>query len=130
MDEDKELRLRSARMRWRQGVRDLALAAAAAWLLRAWEPNFLVLGLFPFGLLRIVQGTELRLGLVRGGWTDIPSTPPVIGCWAAAGVYLQRLVVQHDAGNAIPMLLWVLAGVALYAAGRWLQQRYYARRQA
>lgn len=127
MDSAREVMRRSAGLRWRQGAINILLAVIFAWLLGAWEPNFLVLGLFPFGLLRIVQGVELRMGLVRGGWTDIPMTPPVIGCWAAAAIFLQQLVGRGQGRSAVPLALWVLAGILLYAVGRWLQMRYYAR---
>lgn len=130
MGADAQARQRVARLRFRQGAINLALAVLAAWLLRAWEPNFLVLGLFPFGLLRLAQGVELRLGAALRGWTDIPFTPPVIGCWAAAAVFLQRLMRHPVEANAGWLLLWVFIGTVLYVMGRWLQQRRYARRPA
>ncbi|HHX38582.1 MAG TPA: hypothetical protein GX715_01340 [Armatimonadetes bacterium] len=123
------IRLRSARLRWRQGAINLVLAILAAWLLPEWDPNFIVLGLFPFGVLRLAQGIELRLGLVAGGWTDIPATPPVLGCWAAAAVTLQRLLAQRDPVDAGWFLFWLALGILLYAGGRLLQMRYYARYQ-
>lgn len=129
MDSTAVVRKRTAWQRWRQGTVDIVLALLAAWLLRHFEPNFLVLGLFPFGVLRLVQGVELSLGLARGGWTDIPMTPPVIGCWAAAAVYLQRLMVAPSLRLGAQAGAWVLLGILLYALGRWLQQRHYARRQ-
>lgn len=128
MNISEQVRRRSAGLRFRQGMINLVLAAVVAWLLPAWEPNFLVLGLFPFGMLRLVQGVELRLGMALGGWTDIPFTPPVIGCWAAASVYLQRLLGRHNGAATGRLFLWIVLGVLLYAMGRWLQQRYYSRR--
>ncbi len=127
MDVTAEQRKRSAKLRWRQGTINLVLAVAAAWALPRWSPNFLVLGLFSFGMLRIVQGAELRTGLVRGGWTDIPFTPPIIGCWAAAGVFLQRWVAGEPGRPPLWMAFWIGVGVVLYALGRWMQQLYYAR---
>lgn len=124
------VRLRSAQLRWRQGTINLVLAVFAAWLLPEWDPNFLVLGLFPFGVLRLVQGTELRLGLVAGGWTDIPATPPVLGCWAAAAVYLQRFLAQPSSSGAGWFAFWLALGALLYAGGRLMQMRYYARYQS
>ncbi|MBI3944712.1 MAG: hypothetical protein HY321_02245 [Armatimonadetes bacterium] len=118
---------RSSRLRWRQGSVNLVLAALAGWALRDWEPNFLLLGLFPFGVLRLVQGTELRLGLVLTGWTDIPFTPVVIGAWAASAVSFQRLLRAPSLEAGIRVLLWIAIGIALYAIGRWVQARYYQR---
>ena len=130
MDASEQVRRKSSALRWRQGSINLVLAVILGRAMGPAEPNFLVLGLFTFGVLRLVQGAELRLGLlVHGGWTDIPSTPPVIGCWAAGAVYLQRLMNHGGAGNGWRLALWVAAGVLLYAAGRWLQQRYYANYQ-
>ncbi|HPT98439.1 MAG TPA: hypothetical protein PLU39_11265 [Armatimonadota bacterium] len=129
MIDAQSVRLRSARLRWRQGSINLALAVLAAWLFPEWDSNFIVLGLFPFGVLRLAQGIELRLGLVAGGWTDIPATPPVLGCWAAAAVTLQRLMAQRDPTDAGWFLFWLALGILLYAGGRLLQMRYYARYQ-
>ncbi|HOM81613.1 MAG TPA: hypothetical protein PLZ94_07510 [Armatimonadota bacterium] len=129
MIDAQSVRLRSARLRWRQGSFNLALAVLAAWLFPEWDSNFIVLGLFPFGVLRLAQGIELRLGLVAGGWTDIPATPPVLGCWAAAAVTLQRLMAQRDPTDAGWFLFWLALGILLYAGGRLLQMRYYARYQ-
>lgn len=130
MDASEQVRRWSARLRFRQGLINLGLAVLAAWLLPRWNPNFLVLGLFSFGVLRLVQGVELRLGLVLGGWTDIPFTPPVIGCWAAASVFLQRLIAHPEGATAGRLFFWLTLGGLLYTLGRWMQQRYYARRQA
>lgn len=127
MDSAEVVRRRSSALRWRQGAINLALAVAAGLGLAHWEPNFLVLGLFPFGVLRLVQGIELRLGLALGGWTDIPFTPPVIGCWAASSVHLQRLLAGGPARDAALLAGWLALGLLLYVVGRWLQMRYYAR---